>query len=272
RINVRKMDVHAVIRSALEAVRPGADAKNVQLVCEMQPGTEEFCGDPDRLQQVIWNLLSNAIKFTPREGRVTMEVSRVLSQLQIAVSDTGVGIAAEALPHVFNRFWQADSSSSRAQGGLGLGLAIVRHLVEVHGGTVAAESEGEGKGARFTVRMPLRAVTPESEAQPPQAGAKVQALEPHGTPAGLLTGVEVLVVDDDADARDLVAAVLVRSGARVRTASSVDEAVERLRERRPDVLLSDIGLPSQDGYELIRRVRALDESLPAAALTAFASP
>src|SRR5213076_1680000 len=222
-------------------------------------------------QQVFWNLLSNAIKFT-LQGKVIIEASREGGEAVVTMTDTGIGISSDFVPLVFDRFRQADSSITRASGGLGLGLAIVRHLVEVHGGTVAAESEGEGKGARFTVRMPLRAVTPESEAQPPQAGAKVQALEPHGTPAGLLTGVEVLVVDDDADARDLVAAVLVRSGARVRTASSVDEAVERLRERRPDVLLSDIGLPSQDGYELIRRVRALDESLPAAALTAFASP
>ena len=270
RVNIRKLDLHAVGRAALDAVRPAADAKGVQLLSEWEEGSGDFCGDPDRLQQVIWNLLANAIKFTPRDGRVVLRVHREHSQVEVSVTDTGVGIAPDFLPLVFDRFRQADSSITRTQGGLGLGLAIVRHLVEVHGGTVHAESEGEGKGARFTVRMPVRAVAPQaieaaapdSEPPLPEESREIQAI---------LQGLHVLVVDDDPDARDLVAAVLANHGASVRTVSSVDEAIVQLREKRPDVLLSDIGLPSEDGYALIRRVREIDSTVPAAALTAFAS-
>ena len=272
RLNIQKMDLHAVARAALDAVRPGAEAKGLRLEARLQPGSEDFCADPDRLQQVIWNLLSNAIKFTPRDGQVLLEVRRILSQVEISVTDTGAGLSPEAVPHVFNRFWQADSSTTRAQTGLGLGLAIVRHLVEVHGGTVSAASEGEGKGARFSVRIPMRAVTPPREPERAANSPEPAVDHPGSTPPDLLAGIEVLVVDDEADARDLVSAVLVRSGARVRVAASADEAIERLREHRPDVLLSDIGLPSQDGYALMRRVRAIDAALPAAALTAFATP
>jgi PAS domain S-box-containing protein len=269
RVNVQRMDLHAVARAALDAVRPAADAKGVVLTSELEEGSQEFCGDPDRLQQVVGNLLANAVKFTPRDGRVEMRVQRARSEVEISVSDTGVGVAPDFLPHVFDRFRQADSSITRAQGGLGLGLAIVRHLVEVHGGTVHAESEGEGKGARFAVRMPVRAVAPQANAElaangaPKDSATAVQAD---------LQGLYVVVVDDDADARDLVAAVLANHGASVRTVSSVDEAVAQVRERRPDVLLSDIGLPSEDGYALIRRVRQIDAALPAAALTAYAGP
>ena len=243
----------------------------MQLLSEWEEGSGDFCGDPDRLQQVIWNLLANAIKFTPRDGRVVLRVHREHSQVEVSVTDTGVGIAPDFLPLVFDRFRQADSSITRTQGGLGLGLAIVRHLVEVHGGTVHAESEGEGKGARFTVRMPVRAVAPQaieaaapdSEPPLPEESREIQAI---------LQGLHVLVVDDDPDARDLVAAVLANHGASVRTVSSVDEAIVQLREKRPDVLLSDIGLPSEDGYMLMRRVREIDSSVPAAALTAYAGP
>src|SRR5262249_36660070 len=160
RVNIQKTDLHAVARAAIEAVRPAAEARGVRLASKLQPGSGEFCGDPDRLQQVIWNLLSNAIKFTPKDGTVELRIERAKSDVQITVSDTGVGIPPAALPHVFDRFWQADSSITRAQGGLGLGLAIVRHLVEVHGGVVMAESAGDGKGATFTVRIPVRAVAP----------------------------------------------------------------------------------------------------------------
>jgi PAS domain S-box-containing protein len=274
RANVHRMDLHAVARSALDAVRPPADAKGVVLAAELEEGSQEFCGDPDRLQQVIWNLLANAIKFTPRDGRVELRVKRVLSDVEISVSDTGVGIARDFLPHVFDRFRQADSSITRAQGGLGLGLAIVRHLVEIHGGTVRAESEGEGKGARFAVRMPVRAVVPAAAVEPVAGGEPAQPrVEPAAAVAVAdLQGLYVLVVDDDADARDLVAAVLANHGASVRTVSNVDEAVAQVREKHPDVLLSDIGLPSEDGYALIRRVRAIAPVLPAAALTAYAGP
>jgi len=270
RINIQKADLHGVARSALDAVRPAAEAKGVNLVADLAADAAEFYGDPDRLQQVIWNLLANAIKFTPRDGRVELRVARTHSETEIRVSDSGIGIAPDFLPHVFDRFRQADSSITRAQGGLGLGLAIVRHLVEVHGGTVRAESEGEGKGAQFVVRLPVRAVAPVAEPEGVPGGARVQR-EPGVAPPQLLRGIEVLVVDDDADARELIAAVLNNSGAEVRSAASVDEAVAMLRQRRPDVLLSDIGLPSEDGYALIRRVREIDSTVPAAALTAYAS-
>ena len=273
RVNIQKIDLHAVARAALEAVRPPAEAKGVVLEANFQGGSGEFCGDPDRLQQVIWNLLSNAIKFTPKDGTVELRIDRVNSDVRVTVADTGVGIANSSLSHVFDRFWQADSSITRAQGGLGLGLAIVRHLVEVHGGVVRAESDGEGRGARFCVQMPVRAVAPAPEPSPSDAvDAAPAALEPEPVPEKLLEGVDVLVVDDEPDARDLVTAVLAKCGAQVRTASTVDDAIARLRERRPDVLLSDIGLPSEDGYALIRRVREIDPAVPAAALTAYASP
>jgi PAS domain S-box-containing protein len=273
RVNIQKTDLHGVARAALDSVRPAAEAKGVVLAAELEPGSGEFCGDPDRLQQVIWNLLSNGIKFTPKDGQVVLRIERAKSDVRIIVSDTGVGIAPDFLPLVFDRFRQADSSITRTQGGLGLGLAIVRHLVEVHGGSVLAESEGEGKGARFTVQMPVRAVIPVPE--PLAAGGSEPLPSPAKPPIvaeTLLAGLDVLVVDDEADARDLVTAVLVRCGAQVRTASSVEGAILRLRERRPDVLLSDIGLPSEDGYALIRRVREIDPEVPAAALTAYASP
>ncbi len=277
RLNIQKTDLHAVTRQAMDAVRPAAEAKGVRLDCDLKPGSGEFAGDPDRLQQIIWNLLANAIKFTPREGRVEVRVERVSSVTHITVTDTGLGISPSFLPHVFDRFRQADSSITRTQGGLGLGLAIVRHLVEVHGGTVQAESEGEGKGSRFTVQMPLRAVVP-APAPPSQGNGHPEAPagEPSAAPPTVLSGLDVLVVEDEPDARELVSAVLANYGAQVRSVSSVDEALAQFRDRPPDVLLSDIGLPNADGYALIRRVRELDQAsrgkIPAAALTAYASP
>jgi PAS domain S-box-containing protein len=265
RVDIRFIDLHGVVRAALESVRPAAEARGVELVAVMSPESAEFCGDPDRLQQVIWNLLSNAIKFTPRGGKVEVKIDRENSQVRIVVTDTGSGIPREFLPHVFDRFRQADSSITRAQGGLGLGLAIVRHLIEVHGGTVEAQSEGENKGSTFTVRMPLRAVA---------AGTGDERRSPAGDLEVRLDGVEVLVVDDEPDARELVSAVLTRCGARVRQAASLEDAIARLREQRFDVLLSDIGLPQQDGYALMRRVRELSPAegglVQAAALTAYA--
>jgi PAS domain S-box-containing protein len=269
RVNIQKIDLNAVARAALDAVRPAAEAKGVELVCTLCSEVAEFYGDPDRLQQIIWNLLVNAIKFTPRDGRVTLSVARVESQMEIRVVDTGVGITPEFLPHVFDRFRQADSSITREQGGLGLGLAIVRHLVELHGGTVEARSEGPGRGAELTVRLPVRAVAMPSTPAPRRPGElglpEAEPLDPN-----LLAGVDVLVVDDEPDARELLTAVLGRSGARVRTAGSSDEAIALLREQPPHVVLSDIGLPREDGYVLLRRLRELAPSVPAAALTAFA--
>jgi PAS domain S-box-containing protein len=271
RVDIRKIDLHSVVRAALDSVRPAAEARGVELSYALSPESAEFVGDPDRLQQVFWNLLSNAIKFTPRGGRVEARVDRDRSHVRIMVSDTGAGISPGFLPLVFDRFRQADSSITRAQGGLGLGLAIVRHLVEVHGGTVEAFSEGEGKGSTFTVRMPVRAVAPPRRPDPDEA----ERAEPKEQSLNVrLDGVDVLVVDDEPDARELVSAVLTRCGAKVRQAASLDDALARLREQTPDVLLSDIGLPQQDGYSLIQRVRQLLPTegglVPAAALTAYA--
>ena len=274
RVQVQRIDLRGVILAAVDAVRPAAEAKQLELALDLRDEASEFHGDPDRLQQVVWNLLSNAIKFTPGKGKVSIELRRWNGDVEIAVADTGMGIARDFLPHVFDRFRQADSSSTRMQGGLGLGLAIVRHLVEVHGGTVAAESEGEGKGARFSVRLPVRQV----HDQPVATGAA------HGTAAAhleavaplepvSLSGLRILVVDDDADARELVRMMLATHGAEVIAATSADQAMELIARDMPDALVSDIGLPSEDGYALIKRVRALPETsrLPALALTAYAS-
>jgi PAS domain S-box-containing protein len=272
RVQVRHIDLRSVIQAAVEAVRPAAEAKDVELTLDLQNDAGEFQGDPDRLQQVVWNLLSNAIKFSPPNGRVGVDLHRWEGGAEIVVSDNGMGISRDFLPHVFDRFRQADSSMTRMQGGLGLGLAIVRHLVEVHGGTVRAESEGEGRGARFTVRLPHRRAQVEaSETGVANAIGDVEAVKPAAPDS--LVGVRVLVVDDDADARDLVCAVLGRYGAHVIAVASADEALAAMAQGAPDVLVSDIGLPAEDGYALIRRLRSQPQTarVPALALTAYAS-
>ena len=273
RVQVLHIDLRSVILAAVDAVRPAAEAKQVELALDLSGEASDFQGDPDRLQQVVWNLLSNAIKFTPGRGKVTVELRRWNGHVEIAVSDTGMGIAPDFLPHVFDRFRQADSSITRMQGGLGLGLAIVRHLVEVHGGTVRAESEGEGKGARFTVRLPVVEVQPQAEEEV-AAGAAVAnpAPVPVVGPSSL-AGMRVLVVDDDPDARELLRVMLGNYGANVATAGSVEEAMESISRQAPDILVSDIGLPTEDGYALIRRIRGAPETsrLPALALTAYAT-
>ena len=273
RIDVRPVELAAVVEAAVTVVRPAAAAKGVQLQAAYDPGEGMISGDPDRLQQVVWNLLSNAVKFTPSGGRVQVRLRRSDSRIEISVSDTGQGIAAEFRPYVFDRFRQADMGTTRRHGGLGLGLAIVRHLVELHGGAVEAESPGEGLGATFTVSLPATACRDAgpsvggAQAAPPGGGGK-----PYELPS--LEGVRVLTVDDEADARKLVAEVLGRCGAEVRAASSAGEAFVLLQAWRPHVLLSDIGMPGADGYVLISRVRALPAELgggtPAAALTAYA--
>jgi CheY-like chemotaxis protein len=229
-------------------------------------------GDPNRLQQVVWNLLSNAIKFTGRDGRVQVRLQRVNSHIEISVTDTGIGIAPEFLPHVFERFRQADASSTRPSGGLGLGLAIVKQLVELHGGSVRAASPGPDGGATFTVELPLMAVQRE------QPGARLHPAA-HGIAALEfkrldLAGIKVLVVDDEADARDLIARVLAECRAEVFTAGTADEALAAIERVRPHVLVSDIGMPNVDGYQLLRLVRELGLArgggVPAIALTAFA--
>ncbi|MBV8859514.1 MAG: PAS domain-containing protein [Acidobacteria bacterium] len=276
RIEVVPVNLGAVVEAAAAVVRPAAEAKRVALNVNVGAEPLTVNGDPARLQQVVWNLLSNAVKFTPAGGRVEVRVGRAGSQMLVAVSDTGQGIEPEFLPHVFERFRQADMGTTRRHGGLGLGLAIVRHLVELHGGTVKAESEGEGRGSTFTVRLPVRAVR--DAAQPAARGAGPARPEAFEAPAAphTLEGVKVLVVDDEPDARRLLTEVLARRGAQVRTAESAGEALETLQAWRPHVLLSDIGMPDGDGYELIRRVRELPFErggrTPAAALTAYAGP
>ncbi len=276
RLEVRPLDLTAVIEAAVDAVLPAAAAKEIRMQRVLDSGASMVSGDPARLQQVIWNLLTNAIKFTPKGGRVHVRLERVNSHVEIIVSDSGQGIAADVLPFVFERFRQADSTSTRAHGGLGLGLAIVRHLVEMHGGTVEAESAGAGAGATFTVKLPLIAMRA-VELAPEQAQARVHPTAREHVPFHCppeLAGLHILVVDDEADTRDLVTAVLERCAARVTATSSVAEAFALLKELRPDVLISDLGMPEEDGYALISQVRALPAHAggrtPAVALTAYA--
>ncbi|HEX8538489.1 MAG TPA: ATP-binding protein, partial [Cystobacter sp.] len=246
-----------------------AEQKGVSLALEVDvgaTGTALLVGDPGRLQQVCWNLLVNAVKFTPAGGRVHVRVERDERDLRLRVTDTGKGIRSDFLPHLFERFWQADGSATREHGGLGLGLAIVHHLVGLHGGSVRAESPGEGRGSTFTVTLPVPAVLPEVR---PEALPGVEA-----APGVTLDGVRVLLVEDAPDARELIAMMLRERGARVDTASSAPEAMALLQESLPDVLVSDIGLPGEDGHSLLRRVRtwveARDQGVPAIALTAYA--
>jgi PAS domain S-box-containing protein len=269
-LEVRPLELASTIAAALDTVRPSADAKGVTLVSTLEPVAMPVSGDPDRLQQVVWNLLANAIKFTPRGGRVELRLRRANTHAEIVVQDTGPGIPRAFLPHVFERFRQADGSSTRAHGGLGLGLAIVRHLVEAHGGTVRADNVTEGTGSVFTVRLPVMGHEPPLLAAPPEVPAlTVQRSKD-------LEGLRILVVDDEADTRDMVSAILKSQGAQVEVAGSAADALAALPGARPHILVSDVEMPGQDGYELIRKVRLLPAEaggkVPAAALTAYARP
>ena len=273
RIDVRPVDPNNFIEAAIEAVRPAAEAKGVRLQKVLDTGAVSVSGDPVRLQQVIWNLLSNAIKFTPRGGRVQVRLERVNSHVEVAVSDTGAGISADFLPHVFDRFRQADQKTTRQHGGMGLGLAIVRHLVELHGGTVRAESPGEGHGSTFTVLLPVAAVyhvEEEGERVHPAARNTLPAFELFDR----LDGMKILVVDDEPDTREMLKAGLGQCGAEVTAVGSAAEALESIEKSAPDLLISDIGMPDEDGYELMRRIRQLPAEtggrVPAIALTAYA--
>jgi PAS domain S-box-containing protein len=261
RIELRPIELAPVVEAAVDAVRPAADAKGIALFVDLS-GSGTVLGDPDRLQQVIWNLVANAIKFTPASGRVSLSLQRVGPSAVLTVQDTGEGIAADLLPYVFDRFTQGDGSVTRPHGGLGLGLSIVRHLVELHGGQVQAWSEGAGRGSTFAVHLPIRAV------QDAEASFDAEPMPPP------LTGLRVLVVDDDADARTVVSDALAQCGASTAAAASAREALQVIHEFRPDVLVSDIAMPGEDGYALIRRVRALGTQgigdVPAVALTGFA--
>lgn len=262
RLSLRPVDVADILRAAGEVVQPAAAAKEIHL--EIDPTPARVHADPDRLQQVFWNLLSNAVKFTPKRGRVVVTTEQAGADVVVVVEDTGVGIAPEARPSIFEPFRQADSSSTRRYGGLGLGLAIVRQLVELHGGTVRAASEGIGQGATFTVTLPAAA------GRAPLAGL---AARPEPTPTAALPrldGITVLVVDDDADTLGLLTDVLKSAGASVTTASSVPEAMNRLAQDTPDVVITDIGMPDDDGFALLRAIRDIHHiRIPVAALTAY---
>jgi PAS domain S-box-containing protein len=273
RIDVRPVDPNSFIEAAVEAVRPAAEAKGVRVQKVLDTGVVTVSGDPVRLQQVVWNLLSNAIKFTPKGGRVQVRLERVNSHVEIAVSDNGLGIAPDFLPHVFDRFRQADQRTTRQHGGLGLGLSIVRHLVELHGGTVRAESAGEGHGTTFTVLLPVAPVY-QAEVEGGRVHPAARDTLPSYECVDRLDGLKVLVVDDETDTRELLKVGLGRCGAEVTAASSTAEALEAIEAAMPDLLISDIGMPEADGYELLRRVRQLPAEaggrVPAIALTAYA--
>jgi signal transduction histidine kinase len=269
-LKTHQLKLAPVVEAALDSVRQAADAKAIRLGAEYGGEADLVTGDPDRLQQVIWNLLSNAIKFTPKGGSVGVRVEREGSDVLVKVSDTGQGIAPEFLPHVFERFRQADGSTTREHGGLGLGLAIVRHLVEQHGGRVTAESAGERRGSVFTISLPIAAVKAPSEA--PGTTGQQPSRRPPEDVALPLYGVRVLVVDDQPDARDLLALVLGRAGAQVSTAASAAEALELYVREGVEVLVSDIGMPVEDGYSLVSRIRSTPAGrIPAVALTAYAT-
>ncbi|MGH9904840.1 MAG: hybrid sensor histidine kinase/response regulator [Pyrinomonadaceae bacterium] len=266
-LNVQPIDFSSVIQAAINVIRPAADAKAIHIEYRHQPGIATISADAARLQQIVWNLLSNAVKFTPQHGHIEVTLERDNSHATLEVRDTGEGISPEFLPRVFDRFRQADSSTTRTYGGLGLGLAIVRHLVELHGGSVSAESEGKGKGASFSASFPVMA----ERAEPLRSGLSSDNLRHELQP---LDGLRVLLVDDEEDARQIISTVIARTGAEVKACESASEALDLLVQWRPDVLMSDIAMPDEDGYSLIGKVRSLSREqggeTPAAAFTAYA--
>jgi signal transduction histidine kinase/ActR/RegA family two-component response regulator len=276
RLDIRPVDLTMVIEAAIDAVRPAADAKDIQIRKVLDPKAGLVSGDPERLQQVIWNLLSNAVKFTPKAGKVEVRLERVNSHIELIVSDNGKGMRADFLPHAFELFRQADGAISRAYGGLGLGLAITRRIVEMHGGAIHADSPGEDQGAIFTVQLPLRAVRAleasnahDGERAHPTAG---QGLPLDNLPA--LDGLRILAVDDQHDTLEMIKVALEQCGAIVQTVTTAREAFELLKTWNPDLLVADIGMPGEDGYTLIGKIRALKPeqggTVPAVALTAYA--
>jgi CheY-like chemotaxis protein len=273
RFDAEPTDLRGVVGAAVDTVRHAASAKNITLRAEFEPGVGPVMGDPRRLQQVVWNLLLNAVKFTPIGGEVRVLLGREGAHARVSVNDTGAGISPDFLPYVFDRFRQGDQSTTRVHGGLGLGLSIVRHLVEAHGGSVRAESAGEGRGSTFTVELPLlrgaeagRPIEEEPDARGGSAAGNGQS--------AVLKGMSVLVVDDEPDALGLLKTILEMKGARVRAVGSAEAAWGELEGDWPDLLLCDIGMPGEDGYQFIQRVRALEaergRTLPSVALTAYA--
>jgi CheY-like chemotaxis protein len=272
RLNVRPLQLAPVAAAAIEPLIPAATAKNLTIQTMFDPVAGLVAGDPDRLRQVVWNLVSNAVKFTPRGGRVTVRVERdEPTGVRLVVEDTGEGIPADMVPHVFERFRQGDSSNTRSHGGLGLGLAVARHLVELHGGTVEARSDGEGQGATFTVALPvvdpahLSPADPAATVSMPTTSLMADAPDLHG--------VRVLVVDDGEDVREVVSAILALCGAEVRAVGTAGEALRALTEFSPHVLVSELEMRGETGFSLIQKVRALPEDrggqVPAAALSAY---
>jgi signal transduction histidine kinase len=270
-LNMSSVDIRSIVDGALDTLRPAADAKQITVTTDIAD-VPDTCGDRDRLQQIVWNLLSNAIKFTPRDGRVDVRVDTLGTDVRIVVADNGQGIEPAFLPHIFDRFSQADSSMTRAHGGLGLGMSIVRHLVELHGGTVQAESEGENRGATLTVTLPIRVYrepaerplpTPRQEAEPEVPWAELPRLD----------GISVLVVDDELSARQVATAILQQKGAEVAEAASAEEALALVAGGRVGVIVSDIAMPVTDGYEMMRQLRqGRGRFVPAVALTAKVTP
>jgi PAS domain S-box-containing protein len=271
RLEMRRVEPATVIESVLETIGPSADAKSIHIEKSLDPVAGPISGDPARLQQVLWNLFSNAIKFTPIGGRIDVRLASVNSHIELTVSDTGQGIAPEFLPQLFARFSQADSSTNRRYGGLGLGLAITKQLVELHGGQISANSRGKGMGATFTISLPR--MIKQSGEEPHEIFSDSLDLPLSEPFEADLSRLKVLVVDDEPDARNLIRRLLSESGAQVFTADSAAEALRLLEQDVPDILVSDIAMPDVDGYELLRRVRELDSAaaqIPAIALTAFA--
>ena len=274
RLDIVPVELVGVIDAAIDVVRPAADAKQIAIHALLDPSASHVTGDSSRLQQVIWNLLSNAVKFTPRGGRVRIRLTRAASSVEVEISDNGQGISPEFIGHVFERFRQAEGWISRSHGGLGLGLAIVKNIVELHGGTVRVESEGQGRGSAFFVRLPLSLVRSESAsrilAEHPRVGGNGSGLD---CPPELI-GLRILIVDDEREARELLALVLSNCGALVTEASSAAEAYDSLKANRVDIVVSDLGMPGEDGYSLIKRIRELSANdggrTPVIALTAYA--
>ena len=273
RLDVQSVAPTTFIEAAIDTVRPAAAAKGVSIIPMLEWSAGTVLGDPSRLQQVLWNLLSNAIKFTPSGGKIQITLVRTSSHIEISVSDTGIGIPAEFLPHVFDRFRQAEGTTTRRHGGLGLGLSIVKHVVELHGGVVQAHSAGKERGSTFVVTLPVGAAEPPPASEVPAGTPLAPGVDFHPTD---LRGAKVLVVDDEEDSREVIAQLLAQCGAQSLTARSADEALQLLESERPDAIVSDIGMPDVDGYELLRRVRRLEQSIggriPAVALTAFVRP
>jgi signal transduction histidine kinase/CheY-like chemotaxis protein len=276
RLDIRPVNLVPLVDSIVESLHPAIMARDITFETAIDPDAGNLSGDPARLQQIVWNLLSNAVKFTPHGGHITLGLARAGSQIEISVADNGEGISGEFLPYVFDRFRQADASIKRRHGGLGLGLAIVRHLAELHGGTVVAESKGEGRGSRFAVQLPIRSLYEGGTAQPAAAPPRAPDVDvsPRARPMPRLTGLRILSVDDDPNTREMLQEALEGAAAEVASAASAPEALEKLQSFHPHVLVSDIGLPEEDGYDLLRKVRALSASdggtTPAVALTGYA--